>query len=32
VAARATVLLSRPPAAITERWQQERVHWRVDPD
>jgi uncharacterized protein (TIGR00369 family) len=30
VAARATVLLARPPAAITERWQQEREHWRVD--
>jgi acyl-coenzyme A thioesterase PaaI-like protein len=32
VAARATVLLARPPAAITERWQAERVHWRVDED
>ncbi len=32
VSARATVLLARPPAAITERWQQERRHWRVDAD
>jgi acyl-coenzyme A thioesterase PaaI-like protein len=32
VAARATVLLARPPEAITERWQAEREHWRVDPE
>jgi acyl-coenzyme A thioesterase PaaI-like protein len=30
VAARATVLLSRPPAEIAERWSAEREHWRVD--
>jgi acyl-coenzyme A thioesterase PaaI-like protein len=32
VAARASVLLARPPEAITERWQEEREHWRVDPE
>lgn len=30
VTARATVLLARPPAEITERWAAEREHWRVD--
>jgi len=30
VAARDTVLLARPPAEITERWEAEREHWRVD--
>lgn len=30
VAARATVLLARPPAEIAERWEAERRHWRVD--
>jgi acyl-coenzyme A thioesterase PaaI-like protein len=30
VVARATVLLARPPAEITERWAVEREHWRVD--
>ncbi len=30
VSARATVLLARPPAEITERWAAEREHWRVD--
>jgi acyl-coenzyme A thioesterase PaaI-like protein len=30
VAARATVLLARPPAEIVERWAGEREHWRVD--
>ena len=30
VAARATVLLARPPADIVERWAAERKHWRVD--
>ncbi len=30
VAARATVLLARPPAEIVERWAAEREHWRVD--
>jgi uncharacterized protein (TIGR00369 family) len=30
VSARATVLLARPPAAIVERWAEERGNWRVD--
>jgi uncharacterized protein (TIGR00369 family) len=30
--ARATVLLARPPASITERWQQERPYWKVTED
>jgi len=30
VAARATVLLVRPPAEILDRWAQERANWRVD--
>jgi acyl-coenzyme A thioesterase PaaI-like protein len=30
VAARATVLLARPPAEIVEGWAAEREHWRVD--
>jgi acyl-coenzyme A thioesterase PaaI-like protein len=30
VAARASVLLARPPAQITARWAAEREHWRVD--
>jgi acyl-coenzyme A thioesterase PaaI-like protein len=32
VAARATVLLARPPAEILDRWAQERANWRVDPE
>lgn len=31
VCARATAILARPPAAVTERWQREREHWLVDP-
>lgn len=31
VAARARVLLAKPPAEITLRWEAEREHWRVDP-
>jgi acyl-coenzyme A thioesterase PaaI-like protein len=30
VAARASVLLARPPVEIIERWAAEREHWRVD--
>jgi len=30
VAARASVLLARPPGQIKERWAAERRHWRVD--
>jgi acyl-coenzyme A thioesterase PaaI-like protein len=30
VAARASVLLARPPEAIKARWAAEREHWRVD--
>jgi acyl-coenzyme A thioesterase PaaI-like protein len=30
VSARGSVLLARPPAEITERWEAEREHWRVD--
>jgi acyl-coenzyme A thioesterase PaaI-like protein len=30
VTARGTVLLARPPAAITGRWAAERQYWRVD--
>ena len=30
VAARATVLLARPPAEISGRWQAERPYWKVD--
>jgi len=29
VTARATVVLARPPAEITSRWEAEREHWRV---
>jgi uncharacterized protein (TIGR00369 family) len=32
VAARAAVLLARPPADIAERWSAERANWRVDED
>jgi acyl-coenzyme A thioesterase PaaI-like protein len=32
VAARATVLLARPPAEIVEGWSAERPNWRVDPE
>jgi len=32
VAARATVLLARPPAEIVEGWAAERPYWRVDPE
>jgi uncharacterized protein (TIGR00369 family) len=30
VSARATVLLARPPEAVTERWAAERQYWKVD--
>lgn len=30
VSARATVLLARPPAEISSRWQAERPYWKVD--
>jgi uncharacterized protein (TIGR00369 family) len=32
VSARATVILARPPTAITAGWQAERPYWKVDPD
>jgi acyl-coenzyme A thioesterase PaaI-like protein len=32
IAARAKVLLARPPAEILDRWANEREHWRVDPE
>ncbi|HXY40997.1 MAG TPA: hotdog domain-containing protein, partial [Vicinamibacteria bacterium] len=32
LAARATVLLARPPEEIRARWAQERRHWKVDED
>ena len=30
VTARASVLLARPPAEVTTRWEAERQYWRVD--
>jgi uncharacterized protein (TIGR00369 family) len=30
ISARATVLLARPPAEISSRWQAERPYWKVD--
>ncbi len=32
VSARATVQLARPPREVSDGWEPERVHWRVDPD